>query len=245
VLLGSPPTRLLIFTGIAMPGLQSNGQLDGQEVTVDLNVRSNTINPPFTATVGLASIYNTESDMLFATDDVKVVTGENLELLLVCNIAAMGDTSILHRFSYQATVLLHADNGSIAGNIRWPPHFMTFLANEPDLFQITPFTMEAGPGVPGSSFGTITPRVVNAGATVGTVALKGGQMVLPYEIHDLPLGVALYISVDAKPGAFLVLNTTASFNFVQVSGPKPITLSAAHLIEHADFEAQQHVPPQH
>src|SRR2546423_15717651 len=99
---GTPPRRLLIFTGIAMPALRSNGQLDGQEVTIDLNERSNTRDPKYAATVGLASIYNSDSDLLFATDDVKVITGSNLELLLVCNIAVLGDYSVLNRFAYQA-----------------------------------------------------------------------------------------------------------------------------------------------
>src|SRR5204862_5296270 len=127
---GTPPARLLIITGIAMPALESNGQLDGQEITIDLNARANTRDPKYAATVGLASIYNSDSDLLFATDDVKVITGCNLELLLVCNIAVLGDYSVLNRFAYQATVFLEADTATIAGSIRWNPHFLMVAGPE-------------------------------------------------------------------------------------------------------------------
>lgn len=239
---GTPPGRLLIFTGIALPALQSNGQLDGQEVTVDLNARSNAVNPQFTATVGLASIFNSDSDLLFATDDVKVVTGPDLELLLVCNIAVLGDRSVLNRFSYQATVLLHADNGSVAGTIRWPSHFLVFAGDEHDLFQINAFTMKTVIGDNG--FATTVPTVVRVGHTIGSVIRQGTMMQIPYEIRDVPLGEVLFISVDAKPGAFLLLNTSTPFSFVRVSGPSTVTLSAGHLVESpVDFEARQFFGP--
>src|SRR3954451_23854379 len=74
VFLGTPtPSRMLIFTGIAMPpGVESEGLLDSYEITIDLN---QSITKPIlssAATVGLASIHNEDSDFLFATDDVAV-----------------------------------------------------------------------------------------------------------------------------------------------------------------------------
>ena len=235
---GTPPNRLLIFTGIAMPALESNGQLDGQEVTIDLNARSNTRDPQYAATVGLASIYNTDSDLIFATDDVKVITGKDLELLLVCNIAVMGDRSVLNRFAYQATVFLQADSGTIAGTIRWPSHFLIFAGPEQDLFQINALTMQAQPGGPGG-FGTTTSKVVRVGATVGSVDRQGAMMGIDYVIHDLPLGVAITVVVAPKPGAFVIVNSETPFNFFQASGPEPTTLSPVHLMEKpVDFEAR-------
>jgi hypothetical protein len=220
---GSPPSRLLIFTGIAMPGLESNGQLDGQEVTIDLNARSNTRDPQYAATVGLASIYNSDSDLIFATDDVRVVTGPNLELLLVCNIAVMGDRSVLNRFAYQATVYLPADAGTIRGTIRWNPHNLLFAGPEHDLFQIN----------------GVSARTRRAGATVGSVVRQGAMMGIEYAIHDLPLGDDIYVNIEQKPGAFLILNSTDAFGFFQVSGPRPASLSPQHLSESpVDFEAR-------
>jgi len=241
--IGTPPGRLLIFTGIAVPDFQSNGQLDGVEVTVDLNARSNVPNPPFTATVGLATIYNDDTDLLFATDDVKVITGNNLELLLVCNIAVLGDPSSLHRFSYQAMVMLPPDNGVIAGTIRWNPHFLTFALDERDLFQISAFSMQPVPGVvpqPGT-FPRTALQLEKVGTTIGTVVRKGSTMELPYEIRDLRMGEPIVlVSVVAKPGAFVLTNSPVPFEFVRTSGPGVITLDTGHLVEKpVDFEARQ------
>lgn len=47
-------------------------------------------------------------------------------VMLICNIAVMGDRSVLNRFAYQATVFLDADNGTISGTIRWPLHNLLF-----------------------------------------------------------------------------------------------------------------------
>jgi hypothetical protein len=246
---GTPPSRLLIFTGIAIPGFQSNGQLDGVEITVDLNATSNIPNPPFTATVGLATIYNHSRDLLFATDDVKVITGDNLELLLVCNIAVLGHPSALHRFSYQAMVMLAPDNGTIAGTIRWNPHFLTFAGDEHDLFQIDAYSLQAIPGTDPQKdqFLNKVPKVERVGATIGSVVRDGTRMTIPYEIHDLRLGEPIIlVSVVPKPGAFLVTNSSVPFEFVQTSGPRTITLSSAHLVEKpVDFEARQVEPGLH
>src|SRR6516165_9066289 len=96
-----PPKRLLIFTGIAIPNWDSNGTLDRETVFIDLGAKSNVPNPPFAATVGLASIYNTDSDLVFATYEVRVFTDNSLNLCLACDIAVLGDRSVLNRFSYQ------------------------------------------------------------------------------------------------------------------------------------------------
>jgi hypothetical protein len=240
---GTPPRRLLIFTGIAMPALESKGQVDGQEVTIDLNARSNTRDPEYAATVGLASIYNSDSDLIFSTDNVKVITGRDLELLLVCNIAVMGDRSVLNRFAYQATVFLQADNGTIAGTIRWDPHFLIFAGPEHDLFQINALTMQAHPGGP-DGFGTTNSKIERVGTTVGSVVRRGVMMGIDYVIHDLPLGVAITVGVNPKPGAFVIVNSETSFNFFQVSGPEPTTLSPVHLLEKpVDFEARPFFGP--
>ena len=240
---GTPPGRLLIFTGIAMPALESNGQVDGQEVTIDLNARANTREPKYAATVGLASIFNSDSDLIFATDDVKVITGPNLELFLVCNIAVMGDRSVLNRFAYQATVFLDADSGTIAGTIRWNPHFLLFAGPEHDLFQINAISFQPQPGPPGGFGGTIS-KVERVGATTGGVVRQGAMMAIDYVIHELPLGVPLTVTVNPKPGAFVILNSQSPFNFFQVSGPSPITLSTAHSVERpVDFEARPFFGP--
>ena len=240
VLLGAPRVRMMIFSGIAMPEFQSLGQLDGQEITIDLEYRSNVERPAFTATVGLASLYNSNSDFVFATDDVKVTTEPDLNLVLVCNIAALGDRSALNRFSYQAIVMMQADTGRIAGTIRWSPHTLTFAVA--DLFDIAVFSMPPPPpSVPGAA-GSFAPSAVfeKAGAIIGTVFKEGSRMGIRYEATGLRLGVTYVVHVSQRPGAFVKTNTDGEFGFIQVSGPNPTPLSAGHPVEQPlDFEARE------
>jgi hypothetical protein len=211
-------------------------------VTIDLNARSNTRDPRYAATLGLASIYNSDSDLIFATDDVRIVTGRDLELLLICNIAVMGDRSVLNRFAYQATVFLDADNGTISGTIRWNQHYLLYAGPENDLFQINAMSFQAQSGPDG--FAVTASKVERVGATVGPVVRQGAMMGIDYVIHDLPLGIAITVGVSPKPGAFLTLNSQSPFNFFQVSGPAPITLSPTHLVEKpVDFEARPYFGP--
>jgi hypothetical protein len=250
VFVGSPPQRMLVFTGIAIPDWDSNGDLDAESVIVDLNAESNEPNPQFAATVGLASIYNEDSDLVFATDDVAIFTapkatpsGTKLGLFLGCNIAVLGERSVLSRFSYQATVLLNTDRAQIAGTIRWDPNLMTHnAAMEQDLFDIQAFIVTIGPGAPGG-FGTTTTTVEKIGKTSGKPDWIGSQLGIAYEIDEPPLGESLFVAVIPKPGAFVV-HSTATFNFVQVSGPSPIVLSISHLVEKpVDFEPRQFQQP--
>jgi hypothetical protein len=246
VFIGSPPKRMLIFTGIAIPEWDSNSNLDTETVIVDLNAESNTTSPAFSATVGLANIYNQDSDLVFATDDVSIFTapkmtpaGKKLGLFLGSSISVLGSRSVLSRFSYQATVFLDSDKAVISGTIRWDPKDMTFnAAMESDLFEIDAFTMTPGGGSPGG-FGTLVKTVQKVGKTVGKPDWIGNLQGVPYEIDEPPLGEALFVSVDPKPGAFVV-NSLGIFNFAQVSGPSPITLDPSHLTEKpVDFEARR------
>lgn len=242
LLVGSSPSKLmLIFTGIAMPVLRSNGQLDGQEITIDLNRKSNTRSPQFTAVAGLAGIYNEATDLLFATDDVTVIVDENMSLLLKCNIATMGNTSFLNRFSYQATVLLEGNNGTISGMIKWNPHFLTFDpagTMEHKLFLIQAFSMNFVND--NNGFGKQVIKLEKIGHTIGSVIKVDHGMGIPYEITDLPVGVPLFVTVTPNEGAFLITNSNSLFNFVQITGPAIIQLSAAHLTEKpVDFEAKE------
>ena len=241
--ISTPPKRLLIFTGIAIPSWDSNSDLDRETVIVDLSAKSNAPNPPFAATAGLASISNTDSDLVFATDQVTVFTDSGLNLFLACDIAVLGDRSVLNRFSYQATVFLDSDEAKISGTIRWDPQAITHnAAIEENLFQIQAFTMTFTPGGPGT-FGTTTTTVQTLGKTIGKPDWQGNLLAIPYEIDEPPLGMALWVGVTANPGAFTV-NSGQTFNFVQVSGPAPIMLNAAHLSEKpVDFLAQPFFGP--
>jgi hypothetical protein len=243
VFIGAPPKRLLIFTGIAIPELEdSDGTSNHDTVIVHLGMKSNVPNPPFAATVGLASINNTDSDLIFATDEVTIFTDDELNLYLGCNIGVLGERSILSRFSYQATVFLDTDKASIFGTIRWNGgdmiHNAALVSN---LFQIEAFTLTWVPSA--AAFGQTVRTVQKVGHTVGLPGSEDNFMAIQYEIDEPPLGVALWVSVDPKPGAFTV-SPGSVFKFSQVSGPIPITLNVSHLKEGSvDFLAQPDFGP--
>ena len=106
------PTRhLLIFTGIAVPRWDSNGNFD--EETVVVNLRQVVTHQPqsgeWTATVGLASLNNTDSDFTFAANNVSLdMNPDTHELELRVDIGVQGSTSVLNSFSYQVTVFQEA-----------------------------------------------------------------------------------------------------------------------------------------
>ena len=258
VFIGVPPKRMIIFTGIAIPELVALSPfiVDApgdagtwpQKVIVNLNAKSNAPNPPFAATVGLASINNKNSDMLLATDTATVFTDDQLNLFLACDIVAMGGVlSILSRFSYQATVFLDTDVAIISGTIRWNPGDITHnSALESDLFEVEAFTVTYTPPTTGSLAGTLTRTVKKLGKTLGKPDWQGSLIAIPYEIYEPPLGEALFVSVAPKPGAFTVNSGSAGREvvFAQVSGPSPITLTPTHLKEApVDFMARVVVGP--
>lgn len=110
VFLGDPQTHLLIFTGI---GLCNFGSDDGPiRDTVRVRLGRPVIQLPpdgqWSATVGLASIGNTESDFIFATDAVGIDIDQDGTLVLTCDVAVQGDESGLNRFSYQLNVIVEA-----------------------------------------------------------------------------------------------------------------------------------------
>ena len=104
-----------------MPEFSVDDDLVREEVIVRL---PGPIGGGFEATlaVNLASISNTGSDFLFATDEAAVeldqLTGE---LLLHVKVAAGGDESSLHRFGYHVNVLSAPVEASIVGSIEWDP----------------------------------------------------------------------------------------------------------------------------
>lgn len=108
IFLGDTRTHLLIFTGIGIPNF---GSVDGpNRDTARVRLGRPVIQLPgngeWSATVGLASIGNTESDFIFATDKVGIDLDPDGILVLMCDLAVQGDKSGLNRFSYQLNVIV-------------------------------------------------------------------------------------------------------------------------------------------
>ena len=142
VTLGNLKRQLLIFTGIAIPEWDSRGSLDRETVIVNLGrkVLQRPADGEWSATVGLASINNTDSDFTFATDNVAIDVDKDMQLRLVVDVAVQGNTSLLSRFSYQANVLLQEKSIGLAA----------FLVS--DNIGLTP-PLGAPPGPPVFQFG--------------------------------------------------------------------------------------------
>jgi hypothetical protein len=230
VLLGVPQSHLLIFTGIAIPEFSTDDDLIREQVIVPLGrTVSNPLIPfQYSAEVGLASIGNADSDYTFATDDVKVIADPQTgELQLVCDIAVQG-SSKLHRFSYQANVIVETKEPAISGKIIWKnstasaqPQF----AN--DLFSVqASIFIPPPPGVFGGSY----EKVADGTVIYPPVQTPGGFFV-DYVIENPPLNTDLFIFCTPVDGAFLAAPGTlsGSFSCDQTSGPSPVNLAVPNL----------------
>ena len=125
---------------------------------------------------------------------------------------------------------------SVCGLFKWRQF-------EPEV--INAYTMQAVSSEDSTSpFVNKVPKVARVGFTIGLAEREGVRMAIPYEVHDLPIGEPILLSIVPKTGAFLVHNSPLRFQFVQTSGPNPIELSNTHIIEKpVDFEARQVEPP--
>ena len=110
ILLGDPQSHLLIFGGIGLVNFGSDNGPNRDTVRVRLGrtIAQLPADGQWSATVGLASIGNTESDFIFATDKVDIDLDPDGTLVLTSDLAVQGDESGLNRFSYQLNVIVQA-----------------------------------------------------------------------------------------------------------------------------------------
>lgn len=107
--LGVDDRRLMGFSGVARPEWHvDDSDTAHQDIRVHLGEHVRDLEQ-VSVLVGLASIYNDDSQFAFAVDTARVdLDPESAELLLTVNAAVMGTSSTLNRFSYQivATVVV-------------------------------------------------------------------------------------------------------------------------------------------
>jgi hypothetical protein len=241
VFLGVPQNHLLIFTGIAIPEFAAGSDLSREQVIVKLGKTVSHPQIPFqySAEVGLASIGNSDSDYTFATDDVKVIADPHTgELQLLCDIAVQGSSN-LHRFSYQANVIVQTTEPAISGSIFWRKSTASALPQ----FANNLFTVQASilipppPGQIAGSFEKVADgSVIYPPAPASSGFLPDGLFV-QYVIENPPLNTDLYIFCTPVSGAFLAAgNLSGSFSCDQISGPRPVNLAVPNLqVSGVDF----------
>jgi hypothetical protein len=145
-----------------------------------------------------------DSDYTFATDDVSVTAyPQSGELQLLCDTAAQG-SSILHRFSYQASVIVQTTEPSISGSIFWRKS----VASAVPQFANNLFTVQASiliPPPPGQFGGTFQKvadgTVIYPPAPAASGFLPDGLFV-QYVIENPPVNTDLYIICSPVDGAF-------------------------------------------
>jgi hypothetical protein len=249
VLLGAPQSHLLVFTGIAIPEFASDDNLDQEQVIVKLGKTISNPQIPFqySATVGLASIGNADSDYTFATDDVSVTADpQSGELQLVCDIAAQG-SSILHRFSYQVNVIVQTTVPSISGKIFWRKS----VASAVSQFANNLFTVQASiqiPGTPGTFGGNFQKvadgTIIYPPVPAASSFLPDG-LVVQYVIENALVNTDLFIICNPVDGAFQATGSLAgTFQCAVLANPSPINLKPPNLhMSDVDFILELVPPP--
>jgi hypothetical protein len=230
---GNPPRELLIFTGVAEPEWDSKGNLDRETVVVTL---PGTTTPFFqsAASVGLASITNTDSDFTFAADDTSVVVGPTGQLELHIDIAVQGDTSLLSRINYHVEVLSDPIVAKISGTIRWNEQWgqptSAALAQAISMFSVVAglFVSDPGAGLGSSHW--------ESRATTQTTAVPvraNGFWAVPYVLENVPLGQQFTVVPSLNPASFVGNNGTPVYS----PSPRTVTLTPAMpTITGVDFE---------
>lgn len=224
--------QLVVLSGIARPEWKVDDDGDAQRRECRLLLREPADNlEASTVHVGLASIGNDDTAWVFATDTARVEVDAGTEqLVLVVNLALMGDVSTLNRFSYQVVLTTVKVVTEISGTITWPRTFFTPTAPGPSgvsgIFTIQAnLIREVTTGGFGGPTTTEVLEPVTPGQIVDVSVSGSGDHVARYRISDPPKNKQLQVTVTqdgmaapgvdyigfkaATPGGDLVRLTTA------------------------------------
>lgn len=117
--LGVGGRRLVVISGIALPSWQiDSDEVHRGECKLNLRVQAENLEQS-TIQVGLASIGNDDTAWTFATDQARLEVAPTGDLILLTNLAIMGETSDIHRFSYQVVLTKRIVFSEITGTITW------------------------------------------------------------------------------------------------------------------------------
>lgn len=152
----------------------------------------------WTVHVGLASISNDDSSWVFATDRVDLVV-ENEEVTLLVHLVVRGDSSFLHRFSYQVVFTRRLVTTDISGSLTWPTAWFRPGSTDPaavgGVFSVTANTLTPGPSASGALGGAPVLAPVASGG-IESVAIADDVCRATYRIVGAPKGQQLLIVAD-------------------------------------------------
>ncbi|WP_396928741.1 hypothetical protein [Mycolicibacterium sp.] len=185
--------QLVVISGIACPGwkVDDDDEAQRQECRVLLREPADDLETA-TVHVGLASIGNDDTAWVFATDMARVeVDPTTEELVLVVNLALMGDVSTLNRFSYQVVLTTVKVVAEISGTISWPKVFFAPSAPGPSGVSGV-FTIQANVRH-STGLEPVTP-----GQVVDVTVDDGGDCHARYRITEPPKNKDLLVTVAQR-----------------------------------------------
>jgi hypothetical protein len=233
---GNPPRCLMVFTGTAVVDWKSKAKLDRNKVVVNLGGTS-TEHFQSTSTCSLASIANTDSEMIFAVDRSSVVRRESdAGLELHADIAVQGNDSVLHRISYHVQVLTDPVTSKISGTIRWnkslgdPTEAAKGGAN---MFRVAAGNQVLDPG--GYGFGGASKWVEVAWTfSTSTPVQSGDFWAVSYVLENIPLSQQFIVNPALLDG---VLTSTLRNGAIFTPQPRYVELTPdAPAATGVDFE---------
>ncbi len=218
----TPGTKGVIFSGIAIPEwhINDDGKIYHESYTIDLGYPAISVSYG-TATVGLASIYNSGSAFLFGIDDYILGIDPNSQhLTLTVDLACLGAKSNLSRIAYQVVATIVVPETGISGTITFPQGLfgaapMTPAGLNPLLVISANMYIQGG----GGGFGSGQWTLVQYGA-ITSVTTQGGNVIASYNIPSPPFNLPLAVQVN--PANALPPNNA----IVQIAGsPSPIVIT--------------------
>ena len=221
--LGIPNRSMLICSGIAMSSWQvhDDGTIYHETMTVNLRQTAVSIDQA-TATVGLASIGNGDTNFDFAVNATSLsLDPSSGKLILTADLALMGDPSALDRVGYQVVAIVITEPSGISGIISWSK--LNFDASGLTSMQIAQLCrISAATSTGGGGFSSPVYTAVAYG-TVTSLTSDATNWNLAYNIPGPPFNESLTVQVVI--GSLLQSHDLVSIH--QDSGPNPITLTAS------------------
>ncbi|MFM9707849.1 hypothetical protein [Streptomyces galilaeus] len=198
--LGVGGRSLIVISGIALP----EWRIDSDE-THRLDCRLMLREPAgmieqSAVHVGLASIGNGDSEWVFATDQARLAV-EAEELVLIINLAVMGEPSSLNRFSYQIVLTHRMVVSEITGTISWPTAWLRPTAPTPagvsGVFSLRANELTTTPAS-GPLGGTVEHLLPLTPGEIVSVVIGEETCLATYRIAEPPLGRNLKVTVAAR-----------------------------------------------
>ncbi len=241
--LGVGGRHLLVVSGTALAEYRiDSDETHRTECRVLLRVPAGTIEQS-TVHTGLASIANDDTEWVFATDESRVEVDAAGDLVLVTNLAVMGEPSGLHRFSYQVVATTRVVVAEISGVAAWPTAWFRPANTDPSALagRVTVVANERTVTPLGGPFGGTEEHLVPVTpGQVYAVSIGERECTASYRISEPPRGRELKVVVTAHG---FDAPDYVSFNPVTPNGDIHTLTTAQPVRGNVDFRADAFVGP--